>query len=162
MREKSSDLKYYNDKCEIFEKENAVLKSNKWSNIEINDKVKELHQENFILHEKNNELLDKLERLTQENLNYDKKVKKLEDKIEGERNMDNMLKTGNFGSSNAAATVKFGGGAQENYESLSTFNNKEKVRFNASTTQNFGNMEEDKGDHGLKLYNMMFIDKVRY
>ena len=125
------DLKYFNEKCELYETENATLKSNKLSSIETNDKIRELYQENFVLHEKNNELLDKLERLSQDNVDYGRKLKKLEEKLDNEKSMDNMIKTGNFANNNNsnfnASNNKIGGSDNsESFANTHKDNNKEK------------------------------------
>ncbi len=68
------EISYYTKKIDELEKENSYLKINSKNNIEINSIIKELQQDNFILHEKNNELKDKLERITSE---LDKTEKRL-------------------------------------------------------------------------------------
>lgn len=145
------------------------MKSNKLSSIETNEKVKELHQENFILHEKNNELLDKLERVSQDNINYEKRVRKLEEKMGEDKNLDSMIKTGKFAdNNNMASTNKFGGA--DNFESTFKEKEKDKNKYttfsgtqNLQNTQNMQqNMELDKAEQSLRLYNMMYVDKVNF
>lgn len=159
LREKTSDLQYFNEKCDLYEKENASLKNNKLNSIEINDKVKELQNENFILHEKNLELLNKLEKVSQENLNYEKKMRKQEEKIESDKNMETMLKTGNFANNNNSNTItnKIGGGV-----SNEQIENKERDKVKFTSTLSAPHHEVDKADQGLRLYNMMYVDKVKF
>jgi len=107
----------YTKKIDELEKENSYLKINSKNNIEINSIIKELQQDNFILHEKNNELKDKLERITSELDRTEKRL--LSQKMENttlnnvnlqESRMDNLkgldsIKFSNdkliFGNSNA-------------------------------------------------------------
>ena len=54
-------VKYYQKKIDELEKENSYLKISSKNNFESNSVIKDLQQENFILHEKNNDLKDNLE-----------------------------------------------------------------------------------------------------
>ena len=56
------EISYYQKKIDELEKENSYLKISSKNNFESNSVIKDLQQENFILHEKNNDLKDNLER----------------------------------------------------------------------------------------------------
>jgi hypothetical protein len=74
INERLADLSYYKKQCEYYENENTKLLLNKTNNIESNEKVKEVQNDNFILHEKYNELLNKYEKLLVEKEKADKKL----------------------------------------------------------------------------------------
>jgi hypothetical protein len=83
INEKLSDLSYYKKQCEYYEGENTKLLLNKLSNIESNEKVKEVQNENFIVHEKYNELLNKYEKLVVEKDKLEKKAMTVDRKEDG-------------------------------------------------------------------------------
>lgn len=93
LNEKICELGEFRNKCEMLEKENTKLSMNKISNFENNDKIKELRNENFVLHEKCNEIRSKLERLTAEKEKIERKLQEHEFQQEQELLKEKIIST---------------------------------------------------------------------
>lgn len=78
IKEKLEEIEYLKKKCDLLEKENNKLSLNKITAIEINEKIRELQNENFIIHEKLNETKNELDNAENEKAKLEKKLEILQ------------------------------------------------------------------------------------
>jgi hypothetical protein len=102
LNEKICELSEFKNKCEMLEKENTKLSMNKISNFEVNEKIKELRNENFVLHEKCNEMTSKFERLMAEKEKIERKLleKTVDEEMKKNEIISNSVIKNNFSTEN--------------------------------------------------------------